>query len=121
MKQVQNVIYDFCNTKLLESQPVAVMPAGMARKLLEFSSFFIRNMSFEEIKADIIKDLHQAPTIEELELRALSFIQMRELLDNVEKKNWSAYSVLEEDEGVSVIKEVREAYRMKSQPITEKP
>jgi hypothetical protein len=91
----QNVILDFTSslTNLTANQELAVMPAEIAKRALRALVSQLHSTSFRDVKNDIVHDLAQTTTMEELTSTMTAFLQERELVDNVVSENWDAYRI----------------------------
>jgi hypothetical protein len=94
----KNITLDFTANKAMESvtanQPLAIMPAELAKKLLKDYAKRLVNTSAEDIidafKADINPTLDSIPDVMN---KAASFIQERMLIENCAQENWDAFAV----------------------------
>ena len=98
----KNITLDFTANKAMESvtnnQPLAIMPAELAKKLLKEYAKRLVNTSAEDIidafKADINPTLDSIPDVMN---KCASFIQERMLIDNCAQENWDAFAVEDPD------------------------
>lgn len=95
-----NVTFDFTNHSALDNitaqQPVAVMPAGLAKKLLKMYARNMRSSTSMEIISRHIADLKECAEQSDLQgaiEASLGWIVERELVENISAENWDAYAV----------------------------
>lgn len=85
---------------MVVDQPVAVMPAELAKKLLQMYAERLRYASETEIIRDHIKTLEKFATANDLEgamSASLSWLTERELINNIAQGNWDAYKAVVEE------------------------
>jgi hypothetical protein len=92
-----NVVLDFTTNKsingVLAGQPVAILPAELAKKLLaEYASKLVKS-SLENIIEDHVQNIRNSEDHAELMRKSIEFIQERELIQNCAAENWNAYEV----------------------------
>jgi len=96
-----NIVLDFTNNKsingLLAGQPVAVLPAELAKKLLVDYANKLATTSLYNIIEEHVDNLRGSKDHQDMMEKSISFIQERELIQNCSAKNWSAYEVPQED------------------------
>lgn len=92
-----NIVLDFTVNKAIESltagQPLAVMPAELAKRLLRSYANTLQSRSVNSIIHDHINDLSNCENMSQAVEVSLEFIQERELIQNVQYGNWDAYEV----------------------------
>ena len=92
-----NVVLDFTTNKsmdgLLAGQPVAILPAELAKKLLADYANKLTTTSLDNIIEEHVKNLRSSKDHQDMMEKSISFIQERELIQNCSAKNWSAYEV----------------------------
>jgi len=92
-----NIVLDFSSnsavSRLTEEQPMAVMPAVLAKRLLQILADNLAGASLEHIVESHITDLRQCNSLDEVLATSVSFLQERELIDAVEQKDWDRYAV----------------------------
>lgn len=89
------ITLDFTKTATTVDQEVAVMPANLAKRMLEFFANQLVDVPAYDIIDRHIQDLHQCTTVNEAVELSISWIQERELIRNIQDKNWKAYEVKE--------------------------
>lgn len=95
----QNITLDFTGNKsmdaLLAGQPVAIMPAELAKKLLKMYADRLVSAKANAIIDNHIANLHEASENGDLNgaiEMSISWIQERDLINNVSAGNWDVYS-----------------------------
>jgi hypothetical protein len=92
-----NVVLDFTTNKsmdgLLAGQPVAILPAELAKKLLADYANKLTTTSLNNIIEEHVDNLRSSKDHQDMMEKSISFIQERELIQNCSAKNWSAYEV----------------------------
>jgi hypothetical protein len=96
----KNIILDFSTNKTMENmlsgQPMAILPAELAKKLLLDYSLTWNKTSPESIINNHINDLCKARTEGNIDMAirmSIAWIQERELIGNILSSNWDAYAV----------------------------
>lgn len=96
---MNNITLDFTASKSVSNavanQPVAVMPAGLAKRLLQMYASELASASSRHILSGYRDGIDIHGTIEEAIVGALEFVQERELISNITTGNWDAYKVEE--------------------------
>lgn len=98
----KNITLDFTANKAMETvnanQPLAIMPAELAKKLLKEYAKKLVSASIYEIvdgfKASIYPGDDSIPDVMN---KCASFIQERMLIENCAKENWDAFTVIDPD------------------------
>jgi hypothetical protein len=92
MKNNKNVVYDFTQTP---NQPLAIMSAPLARKLLQIMVDHLSGATARDIIADFMMSLQSGgdANLEHVLSTAIAFVEERTLIDNVVAENWDAYKV----------------------------
>ena len=87
-----NVVLDFTRNN---SQPLAIMSAPLAKKLLQIMADRLQGARAEDIIADFISNLQHGgdANLEHVVNTAATFVEERTLIDNVVAENWDAYKV----------------------------
>lgn len=95
-----NITLDFTKQNtidvVVENQPVAVMPAKLAQKLLRLYATKLKNSRASDIINNLIGDLRTCAENQDLNNAkdiVLSWAAERELIDNISEENWDAYAV----------------------------
>jgi hypothetical protein len=95
-----NITLDFTANNsvknLTENQPLAVMPAGLAKKLLEMYAENLARSSNQDIITRHIKNLSKISETGDLQAAmeaSLEWIAERELIQNIQHDYWDAYEV----------------------------
>ena len=92
-----NVVLDFTANKSLANvtanQPVALMPASLAKRLLEMYAARLVKADTSEIIAAFKGSIDVYGTVTEAVQVALEFVQERELIDNIQAGYWDTYAV----------------------------
>jgi hypothetical protein len=107
-----NVVYDFTQNN---SQPLAIMSATLAKRLLTIMSHRLVGASTSTIIDDFVEQLLQLQrleqagdaTIQDVINAALMFVEERNLIDNIVAENWNAYKVEQEQPVVDVVEPKR--------------
>lgn len=106
---MENITLDFTQAstvaKLTENQPLAVMPAELAKKLLINYADQLRAYTTEEIINRHISRLQEAKTLDDAIQISLSWINERDLVKNVAHRNWDVYTVPETTEEPAIVKQ----------------
>jgi hypothetical protein len=96
---MNNIVLDFSANQqfnnLLANQPLAVMPADLAKRLLTNYANRLHTAKFATIMNDHIQVLSNVENMTEAINASLSFVQERELIQNCVNQNWDAYAVPE--------------------------
>ena len=96
MKNNKNVVLDFTQNN---SQPLAVMSAPLAKKLLQIMTDHLSGATSFDIINNLLTQLHSIdPTcgkesIDNAIEITTAFVEERTLIDNVVTNNWDAYAV----------------------------
>lgn len=94
-----NIVLDFTQNKSMESllagQPVAIMPAELAKKLLRMYAEKLQRVKFEGLKLEHCEDLSRSLNMDELIAKQVSFVVEQELIQNITHEQWDAYAVPE--------------------------
>jgi hypothetical protein len=97
-----NIVYDFTQNEslneLLEEQPVAVIPAELAKRLLKAWAQNLVKVPLVKIVGEHIDDLDttvqkKGNTMDDVVHVSLSFIQERQLIQACANENWDMYAV----------------------------
>lgn len=95
----QNITLDFTSEKALNGltagEPLALMPASLAKKLLTNYANSLRSSTAEEIINKHIHELQRAADMDDAIQMSLDFVTERDLIKNVCNGNWYAYNVTE--------------------------
>lgn len=101
-KNQHNIVLDFTANKqmenLLAGQPVALMPADLAKKLLQMYAKNLRAAEPSEIIFNHITALQACGERNDLQgamAASTSFLLERELIENVVNEQWDVYNVEE--------------------------
>ena len=93
----QNITLDFTIKATVEGltagQPLAIMPADLAQRLLMSYASQLKYADITDIIGAYADDLKMSRTIGEAITKSLSFIQERQLIDNINAGNWDSYTV----------------------------
>lgn len=101
----KNITLDFTAEKAVDGaiagQPLAIMPAELAKKLLKAYAKKLVSASPRDIISPIIDELKRIVNIDdgntnrvnEAVIACAQFIQERTLIDNCAKENWDAFAV----------------------------
>lgn len=96
--QNANIAYDFSDknvtAQLSEGQPLAIMPAYLAKKLLQLYEKSLVNASSDDIISQHIHELRKCTTVDQSVELSLVYIQERQLIADVAAGNWSIYEVI---------------------------
>lgn len=94
---MSNIVLDFTKNQAIESlvvnQPVAVLPAELAKKLLKDYARRLTRVRLDEIKEELIASINAGENMDNLMQTSIQFVQEHELIQNVVAENWDAYSV----------------------------
>lgn len=94
---MQNIVLDFTVNKSIEqltvNQPLAVMPAELAKRLLQMYAENLVRTSSSNIIRNFKATINVEGTVEQSVDAALTYIQERELVNNVMQGNWDVYTV----------------------------
>jgi predicted transcriptional regulator len=97
-----NVVLDFTLNKSMEDftagQPVAVMPAELAKRALKALSANLSQLSETGIIRHFRDSLSECTTVQQSVECAINYIQERELIANIVAGNWDAYKQVEREE-----------------------
>lgn len=97
MNLTQNVVLDFTSNKsingMLTGQPVAIMPAELAKKLLADYAIKLNKTTLSSIIEEHVSKLRESKDHHDMMVKSIEFIQERELIQNCATKNWEAYTV----------------------------
>ena len=106
--QNPNIVLDFTAEKavdgVLAGQPLAIMPASLAKKLLkDYANKLVKSTSYDIIRS--FKDsIHsEKDSIEIVMGKCADFIQERSLIENCSKENWEVFSVIPTTETISEV------------------
>jgi hypothetical protein len=97
---MKNIQFDFTTNKAVEDQPLALMPAGIAKMALQLLARSLSGATPYAIISQLIDELKDARDnrkVQEAEQIALNFINTRSLIANILKENWDAYRIPEEE------------------------
>lgn len=104
----QNITLDFTAEKAVNGavagQPLAIMPAELAKKLLKDYSTKLVSASSSDIIKPLMEDIEIAyrhGTVEQAVLACAQFIQERTLIENCSRENWDAFAVINTVEPLS--------------------
>lgn len=96
-----NITHNFSAQKstenVLAGQPMAIMPVGLAKQLLEMYAEKLRYATAGEIIKRLIKSLDKCADdgdLTEAVTTAIDWVAERELIQNIVNENWGAYEVL---------------------------
>ena len=98
----KNITLDFTVNKAMESvtnnQPLAIMPAELAKKLLkEYAKRLVDATAYSIIR-DFKDNIDpQNDSIPDVMNKCASFIQERMLIENCAQENWDAFAVEDPD------------------------
>jgi len=96
----QNIVLDFSPKQSMvaavENQPLALMSATLAQKLLKMYANNLRTATDSEIIAAHIRELRGCTNVEQAIQESVSFIDERTLIANVVAGNFEAYAVSDE-------------------------
>lgn len=95
----KNIKYNF-TANVVNEQPLAVMPASLAQKLLRDMASKLVGVRPVHIMEDFLAELHAtkeaySDDLEKFNAVALNYLNERSLIENVSKENWDAYKVSE--------------------------
>lgn len=100
----KNITLDFTANKAMEyvtaNQPLAIMPAELAKRLLVDYAKKLQRASAHDIIITLISGLQDADlsnSVSDAVEECALFIQERSLIDNCAKENWGAFTVPTED------------------------
>jgi hypothetical protein len=102
----KNITLDFTANKAVENltagQPLAIMPAELAKKLLMLYATELRKSTAYNIVSAHISNLRRImdasnDVLSEAIVCSINWIQERDLIDNVVAENWDAYTVVRTD------------------------
>lgn len=105
-----NVVLDFTQNKSQNNQPLAVMSASMAKKLLQLYAKQLERASASEIIGEFVTDLQSTRNNDELTPvtkintavdQAQDFVNERNLITAVLAGNWDLYKVEQEVESAT--------------------
>ena len=96
-----NIVLDFTANRAMEGvtadQPLAIMPAELAKKLLKEYAKRLVNASAYDIIDAFKSDIHPGDdSIPDVMNKAAGFIQERQLIENCAKENWDAFACNQE-------------------------
>jgi hypothetical protein len=96
----KNITLDFTAEKAVDGaiagQPLAIMPAELAKKLLKDYAKKLVSASSSDIIKPLMEEIEIAyrhGTVNDAVLACAQFIQERTLIDNCAKENWDAFAV----------------------------
>ena len=95
----KNVVLDFTQNN---SQPLAIMSAPLAKKLLQIMTDHLSHITSEQLIGHLLQDLQQfdpscgKESIDQAVAIATAFVEERNLIENVKTSNWDAYKVEQE-------------------------
>lgn len=97
---MKNITLDFTASNsvanLAVDQPVAIMPAELAKKLLKMYASKLaasNNHHIIQTQIDILKDYRDNADLNGAINASLSWVIKRELIQNISNENWDAYKV----------------------------
>ena len=104
----KNITLDFTANKAIESltagQPLALLPAELAKKLLKLYATQLNKTSAREIITNHISNLRDIVNEDNVEdklskaiVASIEWIQERDLISNVVAENWDVYTVNTDD------------------------
>lgn len=100
---MNTIKYDFTAKQAVDSirnaQPLAIMPADLAQKLLRVYANSLRVSNHESIIEKHIADLNKTKNMDEAIEVSLNFVEERVLIQNVSNEVWDAYEVKEDKIG----------------------
>lgn len=103
----QNITLNFTAEKAVNGaiagQPLAIMPAELAKKLLKDYATKLVSASDSDIIKPLMEDIEIAyrhGTVNDAVLVCAQFIQERTLIDNCAKENWNVFAVKSEQPAV---------------------
>jgi hypothetical protein len=92
-----NIVFDFTDDRAMQGltagQPLAVMPASLATKLLEMYAQHLVLSTDEHIIKKHTDELRECKTVEQAIRVSIDFIATRTLISNISNGNWDAYKV----------------------------
>jgi len=94
----RKITLDFTATNAVSNQELAIMPVGIAKKLLMAMASRLVSTPEYEIVNDFKGEIETCRTIQHVLDASLEFINMRSLIDNCATGNWDAYAVETESE-----------------------
>lgn len=103
MNKNLNVTLDFTIIQQDTQQPVAVMPAELAKKLLKMYAKGLYKAAPRDIILPIIDELQgiindkEGHSVERAVQACMQFVAERQLIDDCSKENWNAYSTIPEE------------------------
>lgn len=94
----KNVVLDFTNNEkvmneLTANQPLAIMPAHLAKQLLYRWAKNLQETPVQRILNDYAIMIQHAKSIDEAKQMSIEFVQIRELIDACADANWDKYVV----------------------------
>jgi hypothetical protein len=98
MKKDLNVTLDFTIIQQDTQQPIALMPAELAKKLLKMYAKGLVNASPRDIILPIIDELQgiindkEDKSVDRAVQACMQFVAERQLIDDCSKENWNVYS-----------------------------
>ena len=97
MDRNQNITLDFSVNKSIEGltagQELAIMPASLAKRLLEAYAVNLSRASARGIIQEHVEVLQSVSTVDEAIEASLTWVAERDLINNIIAKNWDAYRV----------------------------
>jgi hypothetical protein len=94
----RKITLDFTATNAVSNQELAIMPVGIAKKLLMAMASNLVNVRESDIVHDFKLEIDNCYTVQQALDASLEFINMRSLIDNCAAGNWDAYAVETESE-----------------------
>lgn len=93
----KKLVLDF--TQSSEVEEIAIMPASLAQRLLKDYANHLALATTKEIVGRFLDDVRNASgeSLEFAVATAKSWVQERELIDNIVNNNWDAYKVSQEE------------------------
>ena len=89
----QNIVLDFTTNPLNNNQPLAVMPAHIAKLALSQLAHILGSVSLGTIKERLVDKIDNCKTVEDLITVTYEFTVERQLVENIVRENWDAYKV----------------------------
>lgn len=89
----RKITLDFTATNAVSNQELAIMPVGIAKKLLMAMASSLVNVRENDIVHDFKREIDNCYTVQQALDASLEFINMRSLIDNCAAGNWDAYAV----------------------------
>lgn len=91
----KNIVLDFTRTPEggFMEQPVAIMPAELAKRLLIDYVANLQKASVANIRDQYMLEINGCQSVDQLIHASLAFVQERELINYVLKQNWEPFEV----------------------------